>query len=172
MKRVVLIFIVIILSFFTTSLALDNPNKESIKCIITIPTLNLKKLSNLPKDYPPKEAIKNGDVVFDQIFYYNVDLLDNFIENFEKNNLHPNEMVRITSYTVEGSPIIKDLIFTNNILTLKVDQSRNFYFNPENLIIKKYEIKRIYTLIIKDTIFYMAETTSGEKIPIVIFTKN
>lgn len=63
--------------------------------------------------------------------------------------------------------LIKDLIYTNNLLTLKVDQSRNFYFSPKDLMVKEYEIKRIYTEIIQDTIFYIAETTSGEIIPIV-----
>lgn len=172
MKKVVLILSAMILCFFTTSLAVDNLYYMSAKYNATIPALYYKELSQLPKEYLPDEAVKNGDVVFVQLFKFNVNVLDSFIENYEKNTLRPNEMVRITRYTVEGSPIIADLIFTNNKLILKEDRSRNFYSGPEDLIIKEYEIKRIYTKIMKDTIFYMVETTADEKFSIVAFHIN
>lgn len=172
MKKVVLILSAMILCFFTTSLAVDNLCDMSAKYNATIPALYYKELSQLPKEYLPDEAVKNGDVVFIQLFKFNVNVLDSFIENYEKNTLRPNEMVRITRYTVEGSPIISDLIFVNNKLILKEDKSRNFYSGPKDLIIKEYEIKRIYTKIIKNTTFYMAETTSGEKFSIAAFHIN
>lgn len=172
MKKVVLILSAMILCFFTTSLAVDNLYNSNLKCSFTLPASAYNDLSLLPKEYLPDEAIKNGDVVLDQLFKYNVDILDNFIESYEKKTLKSNEMVRITRYTIEGSPIISDLIFVNNKLILKEDKSRNFYSGPEDLIIKEYEIKRIYTRIVNNTIFYMVETTSGEKFSITAFHIN
>ncbi len=172
MKKVVLILSAMILCYFTTSLAVDSLYDTSAKCKSTIPASMCNELSQLPKEYLPEEAIKNGDVVLDQLFKYNVNILDNFIENYEKKTLKSNEMVRITKYTVEGSPIISDLIFANNKLILKEDKSRNFYSSPKDLIIKEYEIKRIHTKIVNNTIFYMVETTSGEKFSIAAFHIN
>lgn len=172
MKRVVLILSAMILCFFTTSLAVDNLYNSNLKCSFTLPSSAYNDLSLLPKEYLPDEAIKNGDVVLDQIFKYNVEILDNFIESYEKKTLKANEMVRITRYTIEGSPIISDLIFVNNKLILKEDKSRNFYSGPKDLIIKEYEIKRIYTKVVNNTIFYMVETTSGEKFSIAAFHIN
>ncbi|MDU4890662.1 MAG: DUF4362 domain-containing protein [Clostridium sp.] len=172
MKRVVLILSAMILCFFTTSLAVDNLYNSNLKCSFTLPSSAYNDLSLLSKEYLPDEAIKNGDVVLDQIFKYNVEILDNFIESYEKKTLKANEMVRITRYTIEGSPIISDLIFVNNKLILKEDKSRNFYSGPKDLIIKEYEIKRIYTKVVNNTIFYMVETTSGEKFSIAAFHIN
>lgn len=172
MKRVVLILSAMILCFFTTSLAVDNLYNSNLKCSFTLPSSAYNDLSLLSKEYLPDEAIKNGDVVLDQIFKYNVEILDNFIESYEKKTLKANEMVRITRYTIEGSPIISDLIFVNNKLILKEDKSRNFYSAPKDLIIKEYEIKRIYTKVVNNTIFYMVETTSGEKFSIAAFHIN
>lgn len=172
MKRVVLILSAMILCFFTISLAVDNLYNSNLKCSFTLPSSAYNDLSLLSKEYLPDEAIKNGDVVLDQIFKYNVEILDNFIESYEKKTLKANEMVRITRYTIEGSPIISDLIFVNNKLILKEDKSRNFYSGPKDLIIKEYEIKRIYTKVVNNTIFYMVETTSGEKFSIAAFHIN
>lgn len=172
MKRVVLILSAMILCFFTTSLAVDNLYNSNLKCSFTLPSSAYDDLSLLSKEYLPDEAIKNGDVVLDQLFKYNVEILDNFIESYEKKTLKANEMVRITRYTIEGSPIISDLIFVNNKLILKEDKSRNFYSGPKDLIIKEYEIKRIYTKVVNNTIFYMVETTSGEKFSIAAFHIN
>lgn len=99
-------------------------------------------------------------------------LLIILLKTMKKNTLKPNEMVRITQYTIEGAPIIKDLSFSNNKLILKVDRSRDMYVNPNDSDINDYEIKNIYTKIIKDSIFYMIETTSGENFPIAEFSLN
>lgn len=172
MKKVVLLLSAMIFCYFTTSLAVDNLYDMEVVKKLTAPLSAYEELTTLPKEYLPEDAIKNGDIVLDQLFKYNVNTLDNFIENFQKNTLNSNEMVRITRYSIEGSPTISDLIFTNNKLILKVDRSRNFYSTPKDLVIKEYEIKRIYTKIIKDTIFYMVETTSGEKFSIAAFHIN
>lgn len=163
MRKVILILSTIFLCCLTPLLA---ENNMSIPTNLTVPISSYKALSQLPKEYLPESAIKNGDVTLVQLFNYNVDILDNFVENYNKNTLNLNEMIRITRYTIEGAPIITDLTFSNNRLTLKEDSSRDFYFTPEDLVVKEYEIKRIYTTIIKNTIFYMIETTSGEKLPI------
>lgn len=46
------------------------------------------------------------------------------------------------------------------------------YVNQNDSDINDYEIKKIYTKIINDSIFYMIETTSDEKIPILTFSIN
>lgn len=87
MKKVVLILSAIILCFFTTSLAVDNLYDMYAKYGTTMPTSAYKELSQLPKDYLPEAAIKNGDVVSLHHLSHNVDTLDNFIKNYEKKHL-------------------------------------------------------------------------------------
>lgn len=172
MKKVVLLLSAMILCYFTTSLAVDNLYDIKIAKNLTAPLSSYEELTKLPKEYLPDTAVKNGDVVLVQRFQYNVDKLDNFIEAYDKKTLPQSDMVRITRYTVEGAPIIGDLTFANNKLTFKEDKSRDYYLSPDDLIIKEYEIKRIYTKVIKDTIFYMIETTSGERLSIAALSIN
>lgn len=69
-----------------------------------------KDLSELPKDYTIKQAIKDGCVVITNEKVFNKYRLDKFIENTEINAKDRKEdKIRIVQYTIEGDAIIKDL---------------------------------------------------------------
>jgi len=66
-------------------------------------------------------------------------------------------MVRITTYSIEGTPVIKDLIFKDEGLKLIVDPTRDSSFKK----IEEFIISGIITEARDQYIIYSAKTTSN-----------
>jgi len=84
---------------------------------------NTHQETNFPKitfPYYPEIAAQNGDVVVSFSGYRNIDKWNQFLANI---NAQKKDKVRVTSYTVEGSPIFHELIYNGNIIQYIFDNS-------------------------------------------------
>jgi len=90
--------------------------------------------------YTSKTAIKNGDVVVANGNQYNVEKLDEFMENV-KNNIK--DKVRITRYTIEGDAIITDLDYDGENINYTDDNTRDSFGKP-SIVTEKFEGASIY----------------------------
>ena len=93
------------------------------------------KLTELPKKYPPDEAIANGDYVNVHGQISNEDKLTEFISAV---NSKDSAAIRMVQYTVEGDPIISDIIFDGNRFTVFNDTTRDA-FGKQKISKNEYE---------------------------------
>jgi hypothetical protein len=91
-------------------------------------------------NYTTEMAINNGDAVNIHGKKYNVEKLDNFIKNVEADN---KDKIRITTYTVEGDPIITNLEYDGNNIIYTHDTTRD-NFGQMKIEKKKFEKSSIY----------------------------
>lgn len=99
-----------------------------------------KPLSELPKKYTLEAAIANRDVVMLHDKVYNAEQLQTFVE---KTRLGFPAMVRILLYTVEGDPVIHDVIrnvsdLGNEWYEVIMDGSRDAFAGPDVEGIRRY----------------------------------
>lgn len=121
-------------------------------------------LTNLPKVYGSEIAEKNGDVVCVHGNNYNIEKLEQFIEKFKDGKANISDMIRVTTYTIEGDAIIQDLTVTDEKnMNLIMDYTRD-KFGPK--YIKECNIIDIFTKEENDNLLYMVKT--DENIDITI----
>ena len=98
------------------------------------PSYFTTELSDLPKDYSREDAIANGDYVYTSKGYANEDKMTAFLDSV---NAKKSAVIRITQYTVEGDPIIADVVFDGSIFTVRNDTTRD-KFGPQELTQSEY----------------------------------
>ncbi|BCZ47888.1 hypothetical protein psyc5s11_39550 [Clostridium gelidum] len=121
------------------------------------------ELDKLPQEYSSELAQKNGDVVQVHGRDFNIEKLDNFIENYKNIKKNVADMVRITTYTYEGDAIICDLIIDSEGVKLIEDITRDNFSNAES---RKRTVYKVVDICKTDTIegiSYIAKTNKGEE---------
>ena len=76
------------------------------------------------KSYSSKEAIKRGDIVYQQSKVANLTRFEQFLTNLSNKK---EDTIRVTSYTHEGDPIFQDLQFNGKVLKYTHDNSNDAY---------------------------------------------
>jgi hypothetical protein len=111
----------------------------------------------LPKEYPPDIAIKNGDYVNLHGIISNEDVMNEFLEKIEKNE---EAFIRTVQYTIEGEPVIYDFYYDKNKFTVVTDHTRHT-FAGKNAVKEEKELKYLKTHSIIDNV-------NGEYIYLVV----
>lgn len=79
--------------------------------------------AELPAVYPKELAINNGDVVFiSQNQSFNEEQVTEFIANVANSK---NDWIRIVRFTLEGDPIIQQLVYNDGELNHTIDSTRD-----------------------------------------------
>ena len=115
--------------------------------------------NNVPKEYKPDAAIKNGDVVDVHGKMTNMEKLDGFVENFNKKQT---DKIRITRYTTEGDPILYTLVYNGKTIEYTIDTSRD-KFGGMDKGVRKFE----YSKILIDGMSYFLVNDKGEKTEVI-----
>ncbi|WP_366290685.1 DUF4362 domain-containing protein [Paenibacillus sp. AN1007] len=76
----------------------------------------------------PEQAEDSGDVVVLLGEMRNRDTWKNFMKNVKR---HQPDQVRVTTYTIEGGPIIHELIYDGRVIQTTYDNSRDMYGSDE-----------------------------------------
>lgn len=109
-------------------------------------------LELIPLDYDFSDMVDDGCyIVTNSNVVYNLKNLKNFISNVENN---VKDKIRIIQYTIEGQPIITDLIYTKEKFILKKDNRRDGFSVQQDRIIKVTEY---------DTALYELEISSDTR---------
>ena len=124
---------------------------------------NYLTLNKLPKQYSYNLAIKYGDVVSRLGKTENIEKLDKFIKDYEAKTLKNNDMIRITTYSVVGKPVIRDLVFTTEGLKLITDPTRI----SEKLKVEECKVSNIYIDTRGENITYIAKTNTNKEIYLI-----
>ncbi|MEG0773855.1 DUF4362 domain-containing protein [Clostridium sp.] len=175
MRKVVAILIIFTISFLPLGFSFKTSSIVKVKPTEAIensekPISNLYlDLDKLPEDYNHELAIKNGDVVGLHGLGYNVYKLDDFIEGFKNNTLTLGDMVRVTRYTIEGDPVIFDLIISDDGSSLVIDHTRGKFISPADKKRVYYKVKDIFIKRENKRTYYKIITDTGEELPIATF---
>lgn len=149
---------------FQSNLEENNNNHDE-----SINPYNYKDLSSLPKEYSFDIAKENGDVVWSFKRIYNLERLDNFVNNVKNGQ---KDMIRVVAFTKEGDPIIEDLLYDGEAIRVTCDSTRDeFSANPsissyeyEQIVIEKKYNEHYESNFIE----YILKDTSGEKSSLVL----
>lgn len=79
------------------------------------------ELSLLPINYTIDIALRNNDLIYDQMKSYNTERFINFIENYEKGIL---DKIKITKFEIDSKATTSILQFDGNIIQYTIDVSR------------------------------------------------
>ena len=99
-------------------------------------------LEKLPKSYPPELAAQHGDYVDVHGTISNADAMMAFRSAVDGQKP---AAIRIVRYTVEGDPIIADVVYDGERFTLREDASRDQYGGERTITKKTYQYLREYT---------------------------
>jgi hypothetical protein len=171
MKKFIAIFSVLIMSVLISACYSKTPNKTKTEEKILTSTINVEKpisnsyeeLGKLPQKYNSELAQKNGDVVNAKGGNYNIEKLDKFIETYKNKKADVSDMIRITTYTVEGDAIIRDLIIDSDGIKLIEDITRDNFSSAENRKKTEFEVVDILKINKTEGISYIAKTDKGEE---------
>lgn len=169
-KLIIIIFISLILIIIILiggyNLIQDKNGEENIITVENNNTSKMIELERLPKEYTVEQAIKDRCVYVAYVNsgtentniknenvkieskVYNLEMLENFINNFQNSK---NDMVRIVFVTYEGDICIKDLELKDGNITIRSDCTRDKYASEEDRKIKTnvYD-KNQYQLLIEE----------------------
>lgn len=93
----------------------------------------VEKISPFPAIVEPhngEQAEESGDVVFLLGKMRNQDKWESFMQNVKKNQP---DHVRVTMYTIEGDPIIHELIYDGTLFQSTYDATRDKYGSREEI---------------------------------------
>ncbi|MEL7608953.1 MAG: DUF4362 domain-containing protein [Bacillota bacterium] len=82
------------------------------------------ELADLPEEYTSEEAIANGDYVNVHGQISNADAMTAFLDAVAKK---APAAIRTVSYTVEGDPIIADIVFDGSVFSVTNDATRDAF---------------------------------------------
>lgn len=125
-------------------------------------------MEKLPQKYTPESAQKNGDVVGVHGKCYNIEKLDKFIEEFKNKQVNKENMIRITTYTDEGDPIILDLIIEGKSMNIIIDNTRDKFSSIEDRQIREYIVADIFKQNQNGRIYYAIRTDNEEELPLIL----
>lgn len=114
--------------------------------------------------YKPEIAQQNDDVVCVHGNNDNIEKLEQFIERYKNSKANISDMVRVTTYTIEGDAIIQDLTVTGEkAMKLRIDSSRDTFGSVD---LTEYNIVDIFTKEENDNLLYMVKTDKNIDITI------
>lgn len=144
---------------------LNEENSEEVSRLLIkrLGTSFFEELDKLPQKYDSELAILNGDVVNSHKGVINVEKLENFIDSCKIGKLEDYNMIRITSYTIEGDAIIHDLISNSDGIKLVEDTTRDNYSGEENRKKTQYKVIEILKENRLEGLFYIAKLDNGEE---------
>lgn len=153
MKKVIGIFLTLIIG-----LTVGCQSKKFIKEGIDKPSEE-----TVERTYSIKEVLEYGDIINIHGSILNDEKLDVFLENI---NNKIEDQIKIVQYTIEGDPIIVEVIYDGKELTYIYDNTRDNFGVP-NLIEEKYKPEAFY----KNNLGYFikAEEEEEEEEDILIF---
>lgn len=107
---------------------------------------DVKEALKVPLKYNADAAIKNGDIVNLHGEITNIDRFKAFIKNIDSGKT---DLIRITSYTVEGDPIITVVYYDGNKIECYEDNTRDAFggekgirhSSGKEIIAEKEEVK-------------------------------
>jgi hypothetical protein len=169
MKKIITMLSVLIILVLTSGCSSNTSNIIKLDEKPLLPTNNVKQsladsykeLDKLPQKYNSEIAQENGDVVTSKGKKYNIEKLDKFIEAYKNKKLDPEDMVRITKYTIEGDAIICDLTIDSEGIKLTEDNTRDNFSSTEDKRKSEYKILDIYKVNMAEGISYMAKDDKG-----------
>lgn len=89
-----------------------------------------KSFPEIIEPHNPEQAEQSGDVVVLHGGMRNGDKWNTFMENVEKKQ---QDQIRVTMYTIEGGPIIQELIYDGTAIQSTYDNSRDAYGSKEGM---------------------------------------
>lgn len=172
MKKIIIMFSVLIMvssisgCFSKASNTVKSEEKPlpSTTSIEKLVSNSYEEMDKLPQKYDSELARENGDVVKVHGKDYNIEKLDKFIENYKNEKENVADMVRITTYTIEGDAIICDLIIDSEGVKFTEDMTRDNFSNAESRKKTVYNAVDIYKTDSTEGISYMVKTDTGEEI--------
>lgn len=105
-------------------------------------------LKKLPVNYSEDMALQDGVVINSLWEVLNTEYLYQFLEMYSQGE---DAMVRVMCYTIEGDPIITDISYNNEIITMTVDSSRDKFSSDD-----KFYTKGFKYLVEKDGLLYLS----------------
>lgn len=139
-------------------------NNNDLKNTLT----SYQEQDKLPKKYSPELAQKNGDVVSVHGTSYNIEKLDNFLERIKNKKTASPDMVRITTYTIEGDAIICDLIANNEGMKVVEDSSRDNFGSAESKMKREFKVLDIVKQYKDESIIYTAKLEQSAEFPLIV----
>lgn len=118
-----------------------NPSEADLKTDY----VDLKKL---PANYSEDMALQDGVVINSLWEVLNTEYLYQFLEMYSQEE---DAMVRVMCYTIEGDPIITDISYNNEIITMTVDSSRDKFSSDDKFYTKDFKY-----LVEKDGLLYLS----------------
>lgn len=89
-----------------------------------------KSFPEIIEPHNPEQAEQSGDVVVLHGGMRNGDKWNTFMKNVEKKQ---QDQVRVTMYTIEGGPIIQELIYDGTTIQSTYDNSRDAYGSKQGM---------------------------------------
>lgn len=177
MRKVAIIFLIFTISFFCTGYSLKKYHVAKAQESLGLTLINGEnpmwnsylELGKLPEEYNNDLAKKYGDVISLHHFKHNVEKLDKFYEAYKNKELKNGDMIRITSYTIEGDPIIKDLVIYKNGPKLVIDRTRDKFANLKNRKITHYNIVNMFVEKKDNHTIYFVKTDKDEDLILFSF---
>lgn len=119
---------------------------------------------SISKSYSLNKAIENGDFInYPSVINY--DKFEEFLTMIDSNS---NSKLRITTFSKEGEPEIRDLVYENELFSCRK-------FNPEGFFDKELEIYYFSELICEESEryieYYFDDQKKNEKILLVQIPK-
>lgn len=105
-------------------------------------------LKKLPVNYSEDMALQDGVVINSLWEVLNTEYLYQFLEMYSQGK---DAMVRVMCYTIEGDPIITDISYNNEIITMTVDSSRDKFSSDDKFYTKDFKY-----LVEKDGLLYLS----------------
>lgn len=127
MKKGLFVTLIFIVSFSITVFGINE--NEKIKNYVTI--------KKLPHEYDISTATTNGDTIRSISGVFNLVNLDDFMKYYNRSKF---DYIRITSYTVEGQPIIQEIVYQDGKLRLTIDTTRDDFGLKS---IKSYTVNKL-----------------------------
>lgn len=120
MKRVLLTFLLVLI-VLTACEANDQK--------VDFPVMT-KSFPEIIEPHNPEQAEQSGDVVVLHGGMRNGDKWNTFMKNVENKQ---QDQVRVTMYTIEGGPIIQELIYDGTAIQSTYDNSRDAYGSKQGM---------------------------------------
>lgn len=131
--------------------------------------IEYKDVRDLPDKYTIEMAKNMGDIVIGKDKSYNQNRLDKFIENVKNDSP---DKVQIVKYTEEGYPLIEQLYYTGESLSLITDNTRQKDILNDYREINTYKVKSIEKELKLDGFLYKANLEDGRTFDIAFFKNN
>lgn len=112
----------------------NNDNKDILNYIYSMDiTKEYLDIRNLPYNYDYKKALADKVYVNNYTGVYNEEIIEKFYESYKNNQ---ECFMRLMKYTIEGDPIIVDVLFDKNKIYIVNDSRRDNFSSEKNITFK------------------------------------